>query len=107
MLLKCKKEQFEVDHCESVLKKFRGLMFRRKPKNDGLLFSFRREGVVGIHMFFVFFPIDIVYVNSKKKIVEIKKKVKPFTPYIRGPAAQYIIELKDSKGLTVGQTLDF
>ena len=107
MKVKGGKEEFEVTPCVSVLKKLRGLMFSFKPKNDGLLFVFGKEGVVSIHMLFVFFSIDIVYVNKEKKIVEIKRRVKPFTFFVLGKKAKYILEVKDAKSLKVGEQLFF
>lgn len=48
-------------------------------------------------MMFVFFPIDILYLDSEKKVVEIKENVKPFTPLIvPSQAAKYILELPSS-----------
>ena len=105
MLVKSKKEVFEVAVRDTIIGKFRGLMFSKKPKNDGLLFFFKKESVVSLHMFFVFFSIDVVYVNKEKKIVEIKRKVKPFYPFILGPPAKYILELKDARSLEVGEKL--
>ncbi len=107
MLIKSKSGVFEVASCTSFLSKLKGLMFSKKPENDGLLFAFEREVFSSLHMFFVFFPIDIVYVNKEKVILEIKRKVKPFTPLILGPKAKYILELKDAKSLKVGEKLSF
>ena len=56
--------------CRSQLSKSLGLMFRLKPKT--LIFYFKKEKLVPLHMVFVFFPIDIIYLDSKKKIVEMK-----------------------------------
>jgi len=66
-------------------------MFRIKPKT--LVFYFKKEKIVPLHMVFVFFPIDIIYLNSKKKIVELKKNFKPFTFFTPSKKARYIIEL--------------
>lgn len=106
MLIRSKKEKFNVTLCNTLLSQFLGLMFRF-PKNDGLLFDFKKEQFISLHMFFVFFPIDIVYLNNNKEIIKIIKKVRPFTPYIPSIKCRYIIELKDSKNLQQNDKLSF
>ncbi len=44
-------------------------------------------------MFFVFFPIDVLYLNKEKKIVEVVEQFKPWALYYPINKAQYIIEL--------------
>ena len=44
-------------------------------------------------MFFVFFPIDVLFLDEDKKVVEIKKKFEPFTLYNPKNKAKYVIEL--------------
>ena len=44
-------------------------------------------------MFFVFFPIDVVLLDSKKRIVAIKENFMPFTFYAPKVAFRYAIEL--------------
>ena len=43
-------------------------------------------------MFFVFFSIDLFYLNKNKEVIEIKKDLKPFTFYNPKEKAQYLIE---------------
>lgn len=73
-----------------------GLMFSRKSKFDyGLIFDLERETTVGssLHMFFVFYPINVIFLDSKKKIVDIKENFKPFTIYNTSKKCRYLIEL--------------
>jgi uncharacterized membrane protein (UPF0127 family) len=73
-----------------------GLMFYpRKKFNFGLIFERPTESIVGssIHMIFVFFPINVLFLNSKKEIVDIKLNLKPFRLYAPKKKAKYIIEL--------------
>lgn len=44
-------------------------------------------------MFFVFYPIDVIFLDSEMKIVEIKENFKPFTIYKPKKKARYVIEL--------------
>jgi hypothetical protein len=67
----------------------RGLMFSGK-KN--LIFAFKREALVSLHMFFVFFPIDVLFLDSAKRVVE-KAHLLPFTFYTPRHPCRYILEL--------------
>ena len=67
-------------------------MFSKK-RDRALIFNFGREKVVSLHMFFVFYPIDVLFLNKDNKIVEIKQNFKPFTFYMPKNRARYIIEL--------------
>ena len=44
-------------------------------------------------MFFVFYPIDVLFLNKNKIIVEIKENFRPFAFYTPKNKAKYIIEL--------------
>ena len=59
--------------CKTTLSKTIGLMFSFKPKT--LLFSWKQEKKRGIHMFFVFFPIDLIWLNRNKKVVQMKQNL--------------------------------
>lgn len=79
---------------DSFFKRFKGLMFSKKP-DYALVFELEKEGRINasIHMLFVFYPIDAVYLNSKKKVVDIKLNLKPFSlNYTPKKPAKYFIE---------------
>jgi len=80
--------------CRTALSQARGLMFSSK-KN--LIFVLDPERRQSLHMFFVFFPIDVFYLDSAKKIVEIKRDFKPFTVYMPSKKAKYIAEIAKDK----------
>lgn len=80
----------------SPLKQGLGLMFYpRKKFKFGLIFQREYESILGssIHMLFVFYPINVIFLDSEKKVVDIKKSLKPFTFYAPKKKARYIIEL--------------
>lgn len=62
------------------LRKGFGLMFRTKNTKN-LLFDFRKDGKVGIHSWFVFFPFLIVWLNKENKVVGTEI-VKPFRNFV-------------------------
>ena len=55
----------------TLLPKIRGLMLRREIHDEGFVLAWRSEGIHGIHMWFVFFPIDILFLDKEKKVVEL------------------------------------
>ena len=100
-------------YCDSFWSKLKGLMFSRPLKHgEGIVLFAPYESVLSttVHMLFVFFPIDIVWLNSTKKVVDIRKNVLPFMPFvIPRKAAKYVVELpKDgAKDIKIGGRLRF
>ena len=83
----------KVEICESLFSRTKGLMFSKKLKNSCLLFIFPKEERVSLHMFFVFFPIDVLFLNENKEIVDLKQNFLPFTLYTSKKPAKYILEM--------------
>ncbi len=75
---------------KGILGKTIGLMFSLKPKT--IVFEYAAERKVPLHMVFVFFPIDVMYVDAKKKVVEAAS-LKPFTFYNPKRKSKFVIEL--------------
>jgi len=85
-----------------IFSRSKGLRFARPlRKGQAIILAAQQESTMEttIDMFFVFFPIDVLWLSKDKEVVDIKRNVKPFTPMIipRKPA-QYVVELK--KGVT-------
>ncbi|MBI4149320.1 DUF192 domain-containing protein [Candidatus Woesearchaeota archaeon] len=76
---------------QSVLGRALGLMFCRGPK--AMLFSFPVPRKYRIHMMFVFFPIDLLFLNSRKQVVELKEHLRPWQMYLPKQAYSFLIEL--------------
>lgn len=75
----------------SLWGKASGLMF---SSQKDLLFIEQKEKIIPLHMFFVFYPIDVVYLDSAKNVVAIKEHFLPFTFYTPKKKAQYVLELR-------------
>jgi len=75
------------------IKTLRGLMFSKK-KN--ILLCLPKEKRVSIHSFFVFFPFYAVFLDSQKKVVDIKK-MWPFMYYKSKKPFKYVLEIAKSK----------
>jgi uncharacterized membrane protein (UPF0127 family) len=101
----------KVKLANDYLTKLRGLMFENKEKfNYALVFDLRGEHKLSasIHMLFVFFPIDVLYLDRNKKVVQVVRNLKPFTPlFVPEKHSAYIVEIPTgkSKGIGVGDQL--
>lgn len=61
-----------VERADTLFKRSLGLMFRRQIKNDyALLFSFERKTVCDVHMLFVPFDIDIIFLDCSGAVVDL------------------------------------
>lgn len=86
----------------------RGLMFKRKPET--LVFDLKKKKKVGLHMFFVFFPIDVLFLDEDKKITA---KIENFLPWriCKAREGRFIIELPAGTirktNSHIGDTLEF
>jgi len=86
-------EEYKI--CKNIFSKSLGLMLSTKPKT--LIFIFKKEKINPLHMLFVFFPIDVLFLDKNKKVAEIKENFQPFTFHTPSKKSKYIIELpKDS-----------
>jgi uncharacterized membrane protein (UPF0127 family) len=104
----------EVVRCDTFWKRGRGLMFRRGAAvGDDRVFLFveGRESVAAttIHMFFVFFPIAVIWLDENRRVVD-KVLARPFRPYYapRRPA-RYFVEGHPSllERVNAGDELEF
>jgi uncharacterized membrane protein (UPF0127 family) len=81
--------------CDTFWLKFKGLMFRRAlDPQEVYVFAYPRESITEttIHMFFVFFSIAVLWLDSERRVVD-KVIAKPFRPlYAPKQAAQYFVE---------------
>lgn len=77
-------------YCKNILSQSLGLMFRRK---QNLIMEFPKERKISLHMFMVFYSIDVLLLDENKRIVEIKRDLKPFSFWNSKEKGRYIIEL--------------
>ena len=80
-------------YAKNDLAKASGLMFTRKKRAFGLVFFFKRPSSMELHTWFVFYPIDVLFLDEKCKVMEMKENFKPFTFYKVKNKAQYFIEV--------------
>ncbi len=87
----------DIELADTVLKKTLGVMFRRRlPQGFAMIFDMGLESRAGIaiHMLFVFVPIDVVYLDRDRHIVDTKRHVRPWIglAWPKKPA-RYAIEM--------------
>jgi len=71
-----------------------GLMFRKCiPYDYSMIFILKKPSQVSIHMLFVFFPIDVIFLNEEKKIMGLSR-LRPWVGYKAMEDIKYIIEMK-------------
>lgn len=100
---------------KKILKNFitqgTGLMFRIKLEDTGYIFVFRKEHIIGITMMFVFFPVDVLFLDKEKRVVEIVEGLKPFANYWPKKKAMYVVEVPKEtvkmKKIGIGDELEF
>lgn len=91
-----------------------GMMYRDSMKdNQGMLFVFLIAQYHSFYMKNTRIPLDIIYIDSDKKIVSIQKNAKPFdeTSLPSNAPAQYVLEinagLSETWKLEVGDKIEF
>jgi uncharacterized protein len=98
---KTRKEKVVDKHfiIEGFISQGMGLMFRPKT-NDGYIFEFNNISNMNFHTCFMFFNIDIIFLDQDKKVVQIARNVKPYR-FINGKNFKYTIELASHKANNV------
>jgi uncharacterized membrane protein (UPF0127 family) len=82
----------KVRFCNNIFSKGIGLMFSRKT-DKSLVFSYNKELRISLHMLFVFYPIDVIFVDGKSRVVDLKENFRPFAFYMPKRKAQFVIEM--------------
>ena len=92
----------------SLLSKATGLMFHKRILDEAHIFYFNKSFRISLTMFFVFFPIDVVFLKNDR-VVEIKECFLPFTNYKSSSDANIFIELPrgfiKSKGISLNSQI--
>lgn len=98
---------------KSKLEVFTGLRFSRKLKDkEGVIlvnFNEDRFSMVA-DMLFVFYSIDMAFLNSRKEVVDIRRNVKPFISLVVPKKnCKYLMEMKsgEMKNLKIGDAVNF
>ncbi len=101
----------QIECVHSAICMMRGLMFRRSiPDDYAMVFVFPKPKRVSVHALFMWFPIDVIFLNSDKRIIDITR-LDPWIGYRCVKDVSYMLETNsgtsDRCGLVVGTKLVF
>ena len=109
-LSSCQIKNFFVEIASTPETRTKGLMFRKNlPENKGMFFVFEKSEVLSFWMKNTLIPLDIIFLDRDKKIINIKKMALPCAkdpcPLFSSVApAEYVLEigggLSDKFGVT-------
>jgi hypothetical protein len=104
----------EVEVAATPEARTRGLMWRKElPAGKGMLFIFPRDKVQGFWMQNTLISLDMLFIDSKGRVVGIIERAEPLTRTTRtvGIPSQYVLEVPggwtQSVGVTRGSTVEF
>ncbi len=84
----------KIKFCKTEISKIKGLMFTKRL-NKALIFIFKKESLQHIHMFFVWYPIDVLWLDKSKLVVQLKENLLPFRIILAKKPSLYMIELEN------------
>ncbi|MBF0276020.1 MAG: DUF192 domain-containing protein [Nitrospinae bacterium] len=99
LIIKIKDIEIKVEVAKSKDKRKMGLMFRNNlSKGTGMLFVYNSERTGGFWMKNMQFPLDIFFIDSNYKVVDIKRNFspcfeEPCTGYRPTSTYQYVLEV--------------
>jgi uncharacterized membrane protein (UPF0127 family) len=98
------------DMANSFISRFMGLMLKGGIER-GLVLKIpegRGRRGSGIHMFFMRIPLDVLFLDEGKVVVD-KVHLKPWQMYNPREPARFVVELEEgaSSGTEIGDKLDF
>jgi hypothetical protein len=101
----------EAKYCDNLFSSGKGLMFSRKLKKGKsviLVAGYESRFGSAITMLSVFFPLDLIFLNSKKEVVDVRKAY-PFMPLIiPKKKSKYVIEMNLGENkLKIGDKVTF
>ena len=94
---------------KTFFSKLKGLMFSSPlKKQEGIILVLEQEDLLSIHMLFVFFPIDVLWLDKTGRVVDKKENIQPFSlSHTPRKPAQYIVELPagSCKNIEIGNKI--
>jgi uncharacterized membrane protein (UPF0127 family) len=95
-ILKDKKRLCSARVADTFFSRFMGLMFKKRlPDDEGLLIEYSPYfGSKSIHGFFMRFPIDLIFINRSKQVVELTN-LKPWRIYSPKEDCKWVLEVNE------------
>lgn len=108
---------FWVEYAKTLAEQERGLMFRESLEWDhGMIFVFENEKIRSFWMKNTKIPLDIIFLNEGKKVINVAENVPPCLKdpceiYSSASKTKYVLEINGGisagMGLKAGDELDF
>ncbi len=102
----------EVEIADSLLKQMKGLMCRQSLAEDrGMLFIFGSDSYHAIWMLNMNFPIDVIWIDSDRFIVDIARNIPPGIYPVHKPKekSRYVLEVNagfaDKQDIKIGDAV--
>ena len=108
--------QIQAEIADNEIKRTKGLMFRKSlSEKEGMLFVFDEENYHGFWMMNMSIPIDMIWINKEKKVVDITKNAQPCglicSSYIPKEKVMYVLEVNanftERYNVKIGSQLKF
>lgn len=104
----------EIEFADDDFERQTGLMYRTSMKNNrGMLFVFDKSEMKSFYMKNTYLPLDIIFIDGHKKIINISKNAKPLSEQsiLSESPAKYVLEinagLSNKWNLKPGDSIDF
>lgn len=106
--------KINAEYANTLRKQLRGLSGRESLDADtGMFYTFQSPDFYTFWMRDMKFPIDIIWIGSDNRVVDITKNISPNSfpkTFTSQEKAQYVVEVNagyaDAHGITVGATVD-
>lgn len=88
--------KIDIEIADTEEKRTQGLMFRSSMKEtQGMLFIFDKEEMQAFWMKNTMIPLDMIFVNAKKEIVNVRANARPYdlSSYTSTAPAKYVVEV--------------
>ncbi|MDD5615805.1 MAG: DUF192 domain-containing protein [Candidatus Methanoperedens sp.] len=100
-----------IETCRTKISQMFGLMFRSSiPSDYATIFVMKKPSSVGIHMLFMRFPIDVIFLDEEKNIIGLSH-LKPWTGHSSMKNVKYVIETNPGAigkyKLSIGGKMEF
>jgi uncharacterized membrane protein (UPF0127 family) len=100
-----------VEFAKTKLQQTSGLMFRKSiPQDYSMIFILKKPSSVNMHMLFVFFPIDVIFLDEEKKISGLAS-LAPWIGFKALKNIKYVLEMKagtiEKSNLSIGGQMEF
>ncbi|MFZ2412091.1 MAG: DUF192 domain-containing protein [Candidatus Methanoperedens sp.] len=100
-----------IEFARTKLCQMAGLMFRKDiPSDFSMIFILKKQSYVNVHMFFMRFPIDVIFLDEEKKVSGFSR-LNPWTGYKAMKDIKYVIEMKagtiEKYNISIGGRMEF